>query len=218
MGQAVTQAPVREPSPGLSRHALRCLLSLQVLAEESGDAAAGVLCGWLVIAGPGDLRQEDQQRCRVRGVGVVDEPVPGGGIHLDVMVHAECGESFLQPGRGGATHRRAVLAAVTADDRAGAGQGPLGVLRAAAVVHARGRVAVAGGQRHGVGPAHAKADHPDLARALAMSRQPGPQAVDVVERPPAARRDLAHDGPQAAEPAFAWAGPTPWRWPPATAT
>jgi hypothetical protein len=34
----------------------------QVLAEKGGDAAAGVVCGRLVIAGPGDLRQQDQQR------------------------------------------------------------------------------------------------------------------------------------------------------------
>jgi glyoxylase-like metal-dependent hydrolase (beta-lactamase superfamily II) len=63
----------------------------------------------------------------------------------------------------------------------------------------RSRERAAGPHRSGAG-GHA-ADHADLARALIMARQPGPHAVDVVERPPAARRDLAHDGPQAAEPA-----------------
>ena len=71
-----------------------------MLAEEGGDAAAGVLCGRLVLTGPGNLRQKDQQQCHVRGIGVVDEPVPRGRIHLDIMVHAQRGESLLQLRRG----------------------------------------------------------------------------------------------------------------------
>jgi len=68
---------------------------LQVLAEEGGDAAARVLRGGLVVAGPGDRRQEDQQRCRVGGVGVVDEPVARAGVYLDVVVDPERGKSLL---------------------------------------------------------------------------------------------------------------------------
>ena len=74
------------------------------------------------------------------------------GIDLDVMVDAERGEGFVQPGRGAAAQRRTVLAAVAAHDRARTGQGLLGVLRAAAVVDAGGRKTVAGGQCHRVGP------------------------------------------------------------------
>jgi len=74
---------------------------LQVPGEEACDAAACVPGGGLVVAGPGDLRQEDQQRCRVRGGGVVDEPVARAGIHLDVMVDAERGERPLEPGVSG---------------------------------------------------------------------------------------------------------------------
>jgi len=51
-------------------------LVLQVLAEEDGDVATRVLRGRLVVAGPGNLRQEDQQRCRVDGIGVVAPPGP----------------------------------------------------------------------------------------------------------------------------------------------
>jgi hypothetical protein len=108
--------------------------------------------------------------------------------------------SALEPGRGAPPHRRAVLAAVAADDRAGPGQGPLGVLRAAAVVDARRRITMPRRQGHRVGPAHAKADHADLAGALVVTRQPAAHAVDVIERAACPGRYLPHDGPQAAQP------------------
>ncbi len=114
------------------------------MLKKGCDAAACVPRGCLVIAGPGDLRQEDQQRGRVRGVVIIDEPVARVPIRLDVVIHAEHGQSVIEPGRGATPNRRAVVAAVAADDRARAGQGPLGVLGTAAVVDAGGRVPVPG--------------------------------------------------------------------------
>src|SRR5512132_2284524 len=117
----------------------------EVAVEEGGDAAVGVAGGGLVVAGAGDLAQDRQQQRRIGWVVVVDEPVAGAGVDLDVVVDAERGEGAFQPGGGAGAHRGAVLAAVAAHYRAGAGQGLFGVGGAAAVVGAGRRVTVACG-------------------------------------------------------------------------
>jgi hypothetical protein len=94
---------------------------LQVPIEEGNDASAGVLGGGLVETGARDHVQHHQQGRLIGGGMVVEEPVAGIGIDLDVVVHPDHGEGLLQPGGGAVAHRGAVLAAVAADDRAGAG-------------------------------------------------------------------------------------------------
>ena len=94
----------------------------------------------------------------------------------------------------------AVLGAVAADDRAGAGKEALGVLRTAAVVDTGGREAVAGGEREGKPAAHAEADHADLAGAIRPSRQPGADSLDIVVGPPLPRAQIADDRAHAGDP------------------
>jgi len=72
----------------------------QVAVEEGGDALVGVAGGGLVVAGTGDLGEHRQQECLVGGVMVVNEPVRGLRVDLDVVVDAERGEGAFQPWRG----------------------------------------------------------------------------------------------------------------------
>ena len=44
--------------------------------------------GWLVEAGTGELVQDDEQESHIGRVVVVDKPVTGAGIDLDVVVDA----------------------------------------------------------------------------------------------------------------------------------
>src|SRR5918994_4335421 len=94
------------------------------------------------------------------------------------------------------TPRSPIPGAVAGNDRAGIGQGALGVLGEPAVVHARRREAVAGRQHQREPAAHAEADHADLARAALLPGQPGARRVEVAERP----RPVAHEGDQAPHP------------------
>src|SRR5512132_1022164 len=130
---------------------------------------------------------------------VVEEPMAGLGIHLDVMVHPDRRQSPLQPPSGPVAHRGTVLAAIAAHDRAGPGQHLFGVAGAAAVVGAGSREAAVRGQRQGIAAAHAKADHPDPAGAVLLLGQPGPYGLDVVEGPALPGAQLAHDGAQTAQ-------------------
>ena len=60
-------------------------------AEEGGDAAVRAAGRRLVEAGGGDLAQHGQQDRHIGRVVVVDEPVTGARVHLDVVVDAERG-------------------------------------------------------------------------------------------------------------------------------
>src|SRR5215218_5056849 len=130
---------------------------------------------------------------------VIEEPMAGLGIHLDVMVHPDRRQGPLQPASGPIPHRGTVLTAIAAHDRTRPGQDLLGVAGAAAIVGAGGRKAATRGQRQGIPAAHAKADHPDPAGAALLLSQPGPYGLDVVESAalPGAllrSRDLRHVG------------------------
>ena len=113
----------------LRRDRLMILSGLQVLIEEGCDAAARVLGGRLVIVGSRNSRQEDQQWCRVGGVGVgvVDESVPRAGIHLDIVIPPSAASACSS--RGAAPRGRiAQLIEAAAESVFGAGTRPAAIV------------------------------------------------------------------------------------------
>jgi len=57
----------------------------QVRVEERDDPAAGIVRGRLVVAGVGDPGQEASDFAGL-APGLVQERVPGVGVHLDVVL------------------------------------------------------------------------------------------------------------------------------------
>jgi hypothetical protein len=87
-----------------------------------------------VVAAARDLPQQHKQGRRIRGVVIVEERMPSVRVLLHIMVDAVRCQCSLKP--AGCSSQRAVLAAVAADDRAGASQEALDVLRDRTVVDA----------------------------------------------------------------------------------
>src|SRR4051794_34966025 len=118
----------------------------------------------------------------------VEEGVAGPGIFLDVVRNPGALERRLEL-RGGAAER-AVLTAVARDDRAGAAERVVEVLREVRVVRRRD-VEAAAGQGEREAAAHAEADDAGLAGAVLADGEPAPDGVDVVERLAVAARERA---------------------------
>jgi hypothetical protein len=126
------------------------------------DPLPDVCGGRLVVAGSGQLGQRHEEDRLVVRVVVVHEPVPGVGIHFDVVRDLEHREDALEPHRRPPSEGRSVPAPVAAHDRAGAGKYSLGILRASTVVDAACGEPAIGCERQRVAAAHAEADDPDL--------------------------------------------------------
>jgi hypothetical protein len=88
---------------------------------------------------------------------------------------------------------RPVLGSVAADDRAGAGEEGLDVLRDHAVVDAGGLKAVAGGEQQREPATHAEPDHADLPGAVLPTGQPGADGLDVLIGPSLSCAKVADD-------------------------
>jgi len=110
---------------------------------------------------------------------LIEEPVAGVGVDLNVVVDSVGGEGSLQPVGGAVAHRGAVLAAITGHDWTGSSQQTFGVFGAAPVVAAGGGKPATRSERQGVAAAHAEANYTDLAGAVLQVAQEGARGLDV---------------------------------------
>ena len=146
---------------------------LQVCVEEGDDAAAGIQRSLLAVARPRESPQggEDKWRLVPRSFVVVEEPVPGARVLLDVMLDSDRRQRLLEAVRS--APERPVLGAVARDDRAGSFEegGGVSPFRGSAVVDARHGEPASWRQHQGEPATHAEADHADRTGAVVPRRE-----------------------------------------------
>lgn len=143
-------------------------------------------------AHPGDAQERAQEHGTARRI--VEEGVARSRVLGDLVLDAEPVERGVQ--LRGRPLQGPVGGAVAADDRAGAGESGVEVLRQHPVVDG-GRVETARGGHEGEAAAHAEADHADRAGDVLTGEKISPRGLDVLVRPTRPARESPERGGEA---------------------